>query len=986
MDKNFSWVPLFEELAKKLLIYKDDRTPLVDWIYKELSTVTRDDGKSLVNYLHQQDGSKIIDIDPFSVFGIFNRNIKWENRTALLEKFKMHFGLKSEIPTDFNGIPTLDPRRAFFFSWGPDNDLVIRNLWTLYEKVIKGEDIEDAFNRVLEDGCMPKYSLTMTLFWISPSNFVSLDSRNRAYLSTIGLPDDYPTFNYSIYKELLDKILPAVQAYNLPINSFLDFSHAAWLAATESPRIWMWSGNNDTFKSDILAVGSSAKGQLDFSKFKSKEDLGSAYREVVGNTDVKIPYAYWDFIKKVKVGDLVVVFSNHKDNNGFAHYLYGWGRFNSECSFISEAENSVQRSVEWNQPFPESIVEERKTKNQMFFHCVEGIEADNIIRLLKISCDKDITPVAAPKSSSESSSIKYWMYAPGENASKWIDCQNAGRMYLGWDDMGDFSQYSSMEEIQAKMQEVYNKPEASFMNDRLALWEFCHVIKPGDVVFVKQGKTKIIGRGIVTGEYVYDEARISYKNCRKVNWTHVGEWNAPHDTVLKTLTDITKYPDYVMDLEAIFSDNDTPQAASKRFWWLVASPKIWSFNDMKVGDVQDYTLYNDNGNRRRIFQNFLDAKEGDVVIGYEATPTKQIVALAEVDKANDGQLIFFKKTETLPSPIDYSVLRSIPELANMEYLKNPQGSFYKLTEEEYNILMDLIREDNPIRAEQHNPQYTDEDFLKEVYIDQESYRRMRALLLTKKNIILQGAPGVGKTYSAKRLTYSLMGEIDKSRVELVQFHQSYTYEDFIMGYKPNEEGGFYLKKGVFYAFCKKAKADPERPYFFIIDEINRGNLSKIFGELLMLIENEYRGETVKLAYSDEMFDVPANLFIIGMMNTADRSLAMIDYALRRRFSFIDMRPGFNSDGFKKYKDSLNNELFDRAIEVINMLNDVIAKDDSLGEGFCIGHSYFCNQKNFSEEWLKNVIEYDIIPMLREYWFDNNTLFDQQVTKLKAIFK
>jgi 5-methylcytosine-specific restriction protein B len=206
-----------------------------------------------------------------------------------------------------------------------------------------------------------------------------------------------------------------------------------------------------------------------------------------------------------------------------------------------------------------------------------------------------------------------------------------------------------------------------------------------------------------------------------------------------------------------------------------------------------------------------------------------------------------------------------------------------------------------------------------------------------------------------------------------------------MGYKPNEEGGFYLKKGVFYNFCKAAKADPNRPYFFIIDEINRGNMSKIFGELLMLIENQYRGESVKLAYNDELFSVPENLYIIGMMNTADRSLAMIDYALRRRFSFIDMKPGFESEGFKKYQASLNSDLFNKAIDTISQLNKVISGDDSLGEGFCIGHSYFCNQKTFSEQWLKNVIDYDIIPMLREYWFDNNQQFEQQVTKLKGIF-
>ena len=129
---------------------------------------------------------------------------------------------------------------------------------------------------------------------------------------------------------------------------------------------------------------------------------------------------------------------------------------------------------------------------------------------------------------------------------------------------------------------------------------------------------------------------------------------------------------------------------------------------------------------------------------------------------------------------------------------------------------------------------------------------------------------------------------DKSRIEMVQFHQNYTYEDFIMGYKPTENGGFAIKPGIFYQFCKKAADDKDRPYFFIIDEINRGNLSKIFGELLMLIESDYRDTSIKLAYRDEDFYVPSNLYIIGMMNTADRSLAMIDYALRRRFSFFEM--------------------------------------------------------------------------------------------------
>lgn len=490
----------------------------------------------------------------------------------------------------------------------------------------------------------------------------------------------------------------------------------------------------------------------------------------------------------------------------------------------------------------------------------------------------------------------------------------------------------------------------------------------------------------------YDELlKIMSRSKENVNWIHNDEWN--HSIAkqrLTNLTDISKNTDLVKNLNDMVVNNNVVTsseiAPGRNYWWLVANPKIWSIANMQVGTIQDYTLYNDNGNRRRIFQNFLDAKEGDMVIGYESTPTKQIVALAEIAKPNDGKLIYIRKTESLPVPIDYSTIKSIPELAGMEYMKNQQGSFFKLKEEEYNIIMDIIRDDNPVRAEQKNDIYDEESFLNDVFMDKSQYARLKSLLLTKKNVILQGAPGVGKTFAAKRLAYSILGEVDKSHVEFVQFHQSYTYEDFIMGFRPNEEGGFYLKRGIFYNFCKKAKADPDSKYFFIIDEINRGNLSKIFGELLMLIENDYRGESIKLAYSDELFDVPRNLYIIGMMNTADRSLAMIDYALRRRFSFFDMIPAFQTEGFKEYQKKLNNKQFDNIIDGIVKLNEVISNDDSLGQGFCIGHSYFCNQKKVNIEWLQNVINYDILPMLKEYWFDDIKQYEQQSNILKALLK
>ena len=283
------------------------------------------------------------------------------------------------------------------------------------------------------------------------------------------------------------------------------------------------------------------------------------------------------------------------------------------------------------------------------------------------------------------------------------------------------------------------------------------------------------------------------------------------------------------------------------------------------------------------------------------------------------------------------------------------------------------------------PAYDAEDFLAEVFMDEGSYETLVGLIRNKKNVILQGAPGVGKTFAAKRLAYSMMGEKDPNRVMMVQFHQSYSYEDFIMGFRPSESG-FELKRGAFYNFCKQAEIDSENEYFFIIDEINRGNLSKIFGELFMLIESDKRGVELQLLYSDEKFSVPSNVYIIGMMNTADRSLAMLDYALRRRFAFFEMKPGFNTDGFREYRMGLSNEKFDRLINCVENLNAAIAADEALGEGFCIGHSYFCNLKKTTDQALSGIVEYELIPLLKEYWFDEPIKVKDWVSNLRSAIK
>lgn len=437
----------------------------------------------------------------------------------------------------------------------------------------------------------------------------------------------------------------------------------------------------------------------------------------------------------------------------------------------------------------------------------------------------------------DTNAVHYWLYSPGKNAGYWEEFYKKGIMAIGWGAIGDLSKFEDKNQMKETMRTTYEQSDRSYKNDAHAAWQFAKEIKVGDVIFVKQGMHQIIGRGVVESEYLFDKNQPEdFNNVRRVKWTHKGEWKHPGQAVLKTLTDITPYTDYIEKLNALFAEENE-------------------------------------------------------------------------DEIEDRTIVY--------------------------------------------------------------PPYTADDFLREVYMSENDYNTLVDIVHEKKNVILQGAPGVGKTYAAKRLAYSMMGVQDSERVMMIQFHQSYSYEDFIMGYRPTETGGFKLNEGPFYKFCKLAEGDSENDYFFIIDEINRGNLSKIFGELFMLVEKDKRSKVkLQLLYSNEKFAVPNNVYIIGMMNTADRSLALLDYALRRRFAFFEMQPGFNTEGFIQYRTELNNPKFDKLIGAIETLNAAITADTTLGEGFRIGHSYFCNVKQSTN--LSNIVEYEIIPLLKEYWFDEPT--------------
>ncbi len=282
---------------------------------------------------------------------------------------------------------------------------------------------------------------------------------------------------------------------------------------------------------------------------------------------------------------------------------------------------------------------------------------------------------------------------------------------------------------------------------------------------------------------------------------------------------------------------------------------------------------------------------------------------------------------------------------------------------------------------------TVDQILSDTFFSKEEFVNLNNVLLNKKNIIIQGAPGVGKTFIGKKLAKFITQ--NDNNIESLVLHENYSYEEFIMGIRPDENGNFKIADGVFYKFCKKAINNSSENFVLILDEINRANITKVFGELLVLIENTKRNESnaVKLMYkNDEYMFVPKNLFIIGLMNTADRSLKVVDYALRRRFSFFTFKPQFDSSKFKEFltNKQVNVHTINRLIKNLLKLNKRIADDTfELGAGFCIGHSFFCPtySEDLGEIWYEEIINNQIIPLIEEYYFDKPEIIDEIKTDL-----
>ena len=593
------------------------------------------------------------------------------------------------------------------------------------------------------------------------------------------------------------------------------------------------------------------------------------------------------------------------------------------------------------------------------------------------------------KDNTNNEGIHYWVCAPGRNAEKWEECYQKGILVLGWDELGDYREYADRKEIEEAIKH-YDSSKKGPNNDTLAVWGFCHVMKEGDIVYAKKGRTKIIGRGIVKSEYIYDADRQDYKNIRKVDWT-AGDWELAEEwskapLAPKTLTDITKYPDWYRRLEDITLG--VSMIKSKKDLQMRQMRNI-PLNQILYGPPGTGKTYNTVIECIHILNNDL---YNEYLNSSDKSRFYKDNLLPEYNRLREQgviEFITFHQSYSYEEFVEGIKPEVSGDTKEVEYNVKP-GIFRTICEKastptvlqnKWNIDSDVSiwkvslggTYDNPIRKDcfENNRIRIGWDDYGENYEDKatEGKRTLDAFYQKMKNGdivlscytnriidgigIVEGNPVFDTSLSEYKRTRKVNWILKNIREDIFSIN-----DDTTMTLPAVYKLKIPLNKIIEILHKYNAQApetkENDQKFVLVIDEINRGNISKIFGELITLIEEDKRSNlSVRLPYSAQLFTVPKNLYIIGTMNTADRSIAAIDIALRRRFTFIPKMPSVNL-----VPDKFNmKEAFENLNKKIRILLD---------EDHQIGHSYFMNIETILD--LKETWANKIIPLLNEYFY------------------
>ncbi len=616
--------------------------------------------------------------------------------------------------------------------------------------------------------------------------------------------------------------------------------------------------------------------------------------------------------------------------------------------------NAVIKTYELYDSISNHLLEDQELKAMFEEVITPSCYPDSLMRTATVDLGYYLKKKKATTvTSSKATEKKYWMYAPGENASKWERCLKQNIICIGWDSLGDLSEINSLEGCKDELKDRYNNPDSSFMNDGLAVWEFSHVMQPGDVVYAKQGLSCIIGRGIVKSDYIYDSSQENYRHTRKIEWTHIGKWELGN-IVQKTLTDITKYPDYVKKIEAMIVEGKTEEA------------KEGMYNDKYAAYIK-LLLNNSNlilngapGTGKTYLAKQVAAQmiyEGNVPEGFEED-TKFVEQCGFVQfhpsydytdfveglrpKNDNGNIGFERKDGTFKEFCAIALQNLLDSKKTVQTLQNELS------------VRDLLEG------------FIEESMENETMFETSGTKNAFYIIDNKEKSIIVRIPANEKT-SEVSLPKSDLTTLLENKVDIKGGGDIQTY--FGRKYRTQPDSYIYVlynaltKKAVPLTKTKSVVPVPEKKFVFIIDEINRGEISKIFGELFFSIDPGYRGKKGKvqtqyqnLIGDDDPFKdgfyIPENVYIIGTMNDIDRSVECMDFAMRRRFTFKEITAE---------ESARNMELGAEATERMMSLNDAISEIDGFNSSFHIGAAYFKGVDDFDALW-----ELKLAGLLKEY--------------------
>lgn len=817
----FTWVQTHKEIAEYLKAMQERQPELISELKKAgVTSITDMDADG--NYFDLEE------MDPFSFF-FYIYKYGQQMRLEVLQKLAGNLGVS--IPSDTDGVPSAMAMKARVFPNKADrHQNEIMRLWDFFFKAISHQLADDDFADILTILSLGRVKLTEALFMVDPEHYLCIDGQTIPYLEQkLGINPEFETFTE--YMALLERIREKTE---MP---FPELSYVSWKWNTQKvgTKFWVFQGNPKIF--DI--VGALKKGVISNWRVTSHE-------------------------KNITNGDKIILWVTGNDAG-----CYALGDVDGDVKIgVRDLEESeFYRDDSYNIPHNRVAI---KITHNLAERPILKEQVDKVKELEELKVGRQGTNFSATKEQYEAlerlantSGRRYWIFSPGEDGRKWDEFSQQGIIAIGWDSLGDLSQFASKEEIEAELIRQSGESDKRKVNDALANWQFKREMKVGDIVIAKKGQKVLLGYGEVTSDFKFSPDRAEYKKFREVLWLKKGEWEVGESVnlVVKTLTDITDY-----------------HTEHPGFTW------YW----------------------------------------------ERLLAVM------DGRM----------------VLDSFPAEPEDESDRSSQKPRYPL------------------------------------------------------NQILYGPPGTGKTYNSINIAVEIADPdfmtkartrpqvknryqelVNDGRIVFCTFHQSMGYEDFVEGIKPvtteadENNISYEVLPGIFKTLSEGAAKSVANPngefseasaggnFILIIDEINRGNISQIFGELITLIEKDKRAGKeealeVTLPYSKEIFSVPSNLYIIGTMNTADRSVEALDTALRRRFTFKEFQPLyeiFGDDG----SDLLAQELCGYPLkEILKTLNNRIKI--LLDRDHQIGHSYFLGLENAEE--LMEVFNQNIIPLLQEYFY------------------